>query len=182
MRGTISRVLRAREAGAVERCHNMPHHGSYSVAAHSWGVAVLLCELHPGPRPELLWAALYHDFAERWTGDMPNGPLPAGLPRVFAEKTTEDRQDFRGALASYESTVLQAFGKNHGAMLDPAERVWLRACDTLELWLWCQDQSALGNRHVEPMAKRLYGWLVSKDQPAPVRDFVMNFKWRRTGP
>ena len=65
MEDIIRRVQAIRECGHVERAHSTPHHGSYSNAAHSWQLAVLIILLHPAPSARLIMAALFHDIPER---------------------------------------------------------------------------------------------------------------------
>lgn len=59
------------KAGIVKRYHTVDTLTEQTVAAHSWGVAVIICEVIKKPSAELLKAALYHDIAEGVTGDVP---------------------------------------------------------------------------------------------------------------
>ena len=48
-----------------------------------------------------------------------------------------------------ESRVLFQLGLAPG--LNAEEQQWLKAMDVLELWLWCREEEALGNRNVSRM-------------------------------
>ena len=167
---TITRLeqLRAlREAGHVERCHTLAHHGSYSVAAHSWQALVLLRELHPRPSPELVWAVALHDVAERYLGDLPS-------------PTKASSEGLAGAYELAEERTLQAMGVD--LEINQEEFRWLQAIDKLELYLWCQDQQALGNQHVQNAVKFLTRWFNDNRAQIPeqVTHFLDSFKWSRT--
>ena len=122
-----SRVDRAKalmEGGQVERFHCFPHHRPYSVAAHSWNMAALLSALYPGASKRLLQAVLFHDVAERWTGDSPY-PLKHHLCPPAGK-----------LLEKIEHRILEE-GLGIQMDLSPNERDWLKALDMLEfrnLW------------------------------------------------
>lgn len=167
----VTNSLRAREGAAVERCHTTPHHGSYSVGSHSFGMLLLLRDLYPvAPPCALTWAIVQHDLAERWTGDLP-GCVGGPWPRLKNEmnKATEEVEsviDPSGTMTSVTSEELK----------------WLKALDKLELFLWCEDQVALGNRHVEFMHKWLDNYFAAEAHAMPleVSKFYRSFCWRRT--
>lgn len=161
-------VRAIREGGSTERTHTTPHHGSYSVAEHSWGVATLLAILHPNPSSDLILAGMWHDVHERWTGDMP-APIKWCLGNITKDeiKRLED---------SIESSL--------GIKFDlPAEdRKWLKACDMLEFWLWSMDQQALGNVNANEGKANAEHWFTTHgdDVPNTVQDFMVHYNWRRT--
>ena len=64
-------VRAARESVAVRRAHIMYTARHYDIAQHCYNMAAMLMLLHPNPSAELIKAVLFHDVAERWTGDMP---------------------------------------------------------------------------------------------------------------
>ena len=57
------RLRARREGGLVERCHVIPHIGSYQVSSHSYNVAQIIRTFHSNPSLELIGAALDHDVA-----------------------------------------------------------------------------------------------------------------------
>jgi hypothetical protein len=133
---TWIKVAATREGGMVRRCHAIPHHGLYNIAQHSFGAVSLLLLLHPNPSLNLIKALQWHDVAERWLGDMP-GPA----------KTVNG--DLGEVYERVESRVLFQLGLSPD--LQPEEQHWLKAMDVLELWLWCREEEALGNRNVSRM-------------------------------
>jgi 5'-deoxynucleotidase YfbR-like HD superfamily hydrolase len=162
----VSKIRSLREAGHVRRCHTLPHHGSYDVAQHSWQAVALLFHLHPDPTRDLIWALLFHDAAERFYGDQ---PAQAG----WADPELRKRQ--KEAEAKALTTMGLAFE------LNPSDKQWLEALDKLELLLWCDDQEALGNRHVKNCADLLRNWFRAEwdDLPKPVQNFFSTFQWER---
>lgn len=139
---SVDRLLLIRQGGAVERSYTTPHHGSYSVAAHSWGVAQIILALHPEPSLRLVRAALNHDVTERWLGDLPSQLLDAS-PTLRA--MIED---------AHLEAATRIWG-SEGEKLSPIESLWLRSADSIELLLWAFDQVELGNSGAEKMIERL---------------------------
>ena len=133
-----TRLAATREAGTVRRCHIVPHHGQYNIAQHSYGAVSLVLLLHPNPSLELIKAVQWHDVAERWLGDVP-APAKWSNPELGA------------AYEEAEERVLKRLGLF--AQLTKEEVAWLKAVDTLELWLWCREEEALGNAAVTPMRR-----------------------------
>lgn len=166
MAPTTEQVIQIlREAGHVERCHIVPHTGSYSVAAHSWHVAVLLYRLHPSPSPNLIRAALMHDVPERYTGDVP-------------ASTKWANPQLAEALDVAEVRILNRLGELQN--LTEEEQAWLFYTDKLELFLWCQDQWALGNSNVKQMICLLERRFDEEKAPKVIQDFAKQYCWRRT--
>lgn len=130
------RVAATREGGAVLRCHTVPHNGRYDVAQHSFGAVSLLLILHPNPSLDLIKATQWHDVAERWMGDMP-APAKWSNP-VLGE-----------AYAEVEDGIMKALDLLPD--LTDEDHEWLKAVDTLDLWLWCRSEEAMGNRNVVQM-------------------------------
>lgn len=135
----VIRLLATREGGGVRRCHIIPGNSQYNVAQHTYGAVSLLLLLHPDPSVDLIKAVQWHDVAERWLGDLPatakwENPT---LGKVYeaAEDHILDRLDLTPDRMTLEDTQ------------------WLRAVDTLELWLWCREEEALGNAGVAPMRR-----------------------------
>ena len=77
------------DAGQVTRYHTIG--GAQSVAEHSWGVAMLIMRYHPDPPLHLIQAALEHDLAEKWIGDVPY-PTKLDYPRL-GDSYKEAEQD-----------------------------------------------------------------------------------------
>lgn len=162
------RLRAQREGGNVTRCHNTPHIGTYTVGQHSFNMLLLLHELHPNPSLELARAILYHDIAERWTGDL---PAPALL----------ESPHLRDGIKMVEKECHAAMGTLPHITED--DERWLKSLDKLEHWLWCHDQLAMGNRHVESHKTKLDEIFASLtyhgDLPLEVADFIAQFVWKR---
>jgi HD domain-containing protein len=138
-------VLQARAGGAVERCHTVRHHGSYTVAEHSWGVAMLLLQLYPEQFPILVKYALIHDVPEGLTGDIPS------------TAKGEDGALDNAILESFELPLLSDF-KHH-----PGWHLILKSCDRLDLYLWAREQVALGNVFANEIINNLEARFTSDD-------------------
>lgn len=165
----VQRALAAREAGNVQRCHTIPHHGEYTVGKHSFDAVSLLLILHPDPSVSLIKALMWHDCGERWTGDIPS---PA------------KRRDelFHNALDAMELGVIQEWEFYEGFEgLEGDDYDWLRAVDQLEFWLWCHDQEAFGNKHVAKSRIHVQKIIESRANKTPKQclDFYAAFEWAR---
>ncbi len=167
--GIAEKVLAAREAGKVERCHVVPHIGQYTDGQHSYDAVHLLMVLKPDASRELILGLLYHDNAERWVGDLP----------ATAKWWDEDLSK---AYKAAEDKVLDAWGQK--ATLDELSELdlkWLRAIDQLELWLWTHDQEAFGNKHSLNVRLNLETYWRDNPRMLPEKcwDFIRLFHWQR---
>ena len=125
-------LMLLREAGNVSRLHTVPLIQKYTVAGHSWGMAMMCLALHPLPRPDLIKACLLHDVAERLIGD-----VPAPTKWRFEQLTKE--------LDKAEQEAMTELGINFNLL--PDEEIWLRALDLLDLLLFCVEEERMGNRN-----------------------------------
>jgi len=134
-------IKSVREAGAVRRCHILPHKGEHTIGSHSFGALSLLLILNPSPSLGLVKAVLWHDVAERWVGDM-----PATTKSVFP-----------GLGHLYEQCEAEIIKKLD---LFPAlhfmEQAWLKSVDTLDLMLWALEEYNNGNADVLPVYDKCY--------------------------
>ncbi len=162
---TALNIIEARGGGRVERAHGIPHHGSYSNAAHSWGVAMLMLQLWPEDFPRLAAACLIHDIPECWTGDIP-APSMRYIPGMKeAIGKIEDRLLARIDLPSYSD-------------LPPEDYRKLKACDWLEFWLWCREQQAFGNKFAEEGRREIELYIESQQMPAPAYEVYLAMRDR----
>ena len=129
-RAKSEQYVMRRQGGAVERCHTIPHVGSYSNGLHSYNAAQLCLVFHPNPSLDLIKAILDHDVAEFVVGDMPS-TMKMMSPAIADE------------LQRVEDQVEERFGLHTYLTLE--ELRWLKACDLMELYLWTIDQLAMGN-------------------------------------
>lgn len=130
-----SRVRSLRESGAVSRFHTQTMHKENNVAAHSWGVAMLIICLHDNPSKELIAAALFHDAGELISGDTP-----------YTSKLLDSNLD--ASLKAIEKKFLIENGIDYEAYLTELEKAWLKACDMLDLIFTCTEEMDLGNNRI----------------------------------
>jgi 5'-deoxynucleotidase YfbR-like HD superfamily hydrolase len=164
----FEKVQAFREGGEVRRCHGTPHHGEYSNAKHQWGCLTLLLLLHPCPSLTLVKAVAWHDVAERWVGDIP--------------ATAKWRHEgLRLGSHEAEDEINTDLGIPGEDLLRPEERVWLKAVDIMDLFLWCKEQLALGNRGVGVITENCRRYIEQRREtfPAPVMKLFDEHVWRR---
>ena len=128
---SLRRSLNTLEAGRVSRYHAAPTVQAQTVGHHSFGVAVFVMYLTGGTASAaLLFAALNHDSAEIFTGDVP-----------FTTKRSHPE-----AKALFDSLETEAYEKNLIPMpaLTPAEQAILKMADTMEGLAWSYKTEAHG--------------------------------------
>lgn len=148
-----TRVVQTRSGGRVERCHGIPHQGSYNNAAHSWGVAMLLHAIWPEDFGRLALNCLSHDVAEAWVGDVP-APTMRYVPGL------------RQQLGALEGRLCEALGLPREDAMAPEDHAKLKACDRLEFWLWCREQRLMGNSFAAEAQEELERYLIETPLPA----------------
>ena len=120
------RIERAiRSGNSVERWHTRGWPVKQSVAAHSWGVVMLLLEEAPAEilTPDFLRVAALHDLHESVLGD-----LPAPAKGLYDE--------IRQAFAAAEKHVdKRLFDFDRGGLTEEQEK-WLLWADRMEAYLW----------------------------------------------
>ena len=135
MKDTFRKIVQSRGGGKVERCHGIPHQGSYNNAAHSWGAAMLLWYLFPERFKDLVLYLLSHDVPEFWVGDIP-APTLRCVPGV------------REGLTEIEARINRELSLPAESDLSPEDHKILKSCDRLDLWFWCREELLLGNQWV----------------------------------
>ena len=157
-----------REGSVVERCHTLPHHGSYSNGLHQYGCVMLYLQLHPEPQLNTVQAILAHDLGERWVGDNP-APAKWSMPK-----------ELQAELEGLENKCLSRMGQRF--TLDTEEARWLKAVDCVDLWLWGKEQVAMGNQNAAIVVANLDKFFALKPDllPQPVVDFIADYQWTRT--
>ena len=160
----MNRAKALLESGQVQRLHAIPHHKSYSVAEHSWNMAVLLYELHNNPSPRLVWAVLLHDAPERWTGDV---PAPAKWLHPDLEKSLDSIEK------QYRKLLEVDF------QLDKKELDWLSALDLLELHQYCNEEINMGNTNMDTIMATCWKILTEKEWvPLEVKKWLLEESWQ----
>ena len=167
------RIRHVRQAGRIARCHLWPKAEPYLNSQHSWGVCVLTRMLWPG-EPHLLDFALFHDIPEVSTGDIPS----PSITRLGIEEQLE-REDRR---------VMGALRLPDEHALSSEDWKKLRAADSLDLWLWCWDEEAMGNQAAAEMKRQMDASFDKKNAdgtlPPEAWDFIQDFRaegWKWMG-
>lgn len=168
--GIAQTVLKLRECSNVQRCHTIPHRDEYTVGKHSHDALVLLLTLFPNISRDAIVAMTYHDYAERWVGDM---PCTAGWDDV----------SLGTAYRRAEAAVFEQEGVDLPFLHEVEDHI-LRVVDKLELWLWSMEQLAHGNVSVNGCLNRLNdyfeGLSAQERLPEPVAEVLREYRWRRT--
>lgn len=157
------RLMEIRMGGAVERCHTVRHHGSYSVAAHSWGVAVMMYILWPQDFPHLVPYCLFHDVPEAWVGDVP-------APTKFYDPAVKQACD------AMEAKIFERLNLPDDAKLTELDRLKLKMCDSLELYAWAHEQLCAGNKHARCVIDQIEGFYSGRRLLPQARDMMEKIK------
>lgn len=170
----VDRLRNIRLGGRVERCHAVPHHGSYSNAAHSWGVAMVLWVLWPEHFPRLGIYCLAHDIPEFIVGDIP-------------APTLRFNPEMREMIQPLESLVAAGLQVPSEHDLSEEDMAILKVCDRLELYFWANEQMLMGNQWAEPLRLELEYYLEKVGMPMKAATLYEQLKsapfpvWRRGG-
>lgn len=160
---TAVNIIKSRLGGKVERCHSIPHQGTYNNASHTWGVLMLLWYLFPVDFPRLAAVTMAHDVPEGWLGD-----IPATVMR-YAKGVREE-------MAKLERLVCEDLGLPFEGDLSAEDHAKLKACDRLELYLWCCEQLTLGNVHAGEPLRELDRYFTLSGLPEPAYSFYLQLK------
>lgn len=120
------------DGGAVQRFHTMPTLTDNTVAQHSHGVAVFCYLIDPACSKDLLLAALMHDLAEQYTGD-----VPSPSKRVLG---------IREAFGKVEQELLGTVGFDIEHRLSEHDEIVLKLADCADGMMFCVRERTLGNR------------------------------------
>ena len=151
----IDNIVAARTGGLVERCHLFPHTGSYSVATHSWGAAMLMWNIWPEDFPKLGATILAHDIPECLVGDIPS-PTKRNIEGL-SERLKE---------AEIAFSRVHNFPSEHDLEGEDYDKV--KICDSLDLYLWCREQTSMGNKFAVGCLWTINNYLHSLDLPDPI--------------
>lgn len=153
---TYETALLFRDAGAVKRYHACRMTREQTLAAHSFGVAMLVQQVFPECRKELLLAAMKHDLPELITGDI---PAPVKRTSVAISLILEEME--KGTAPLYEDYDLTS-----------QEASVLKWADLTELVLWCLEEVQIGNTYAMKPAQTgvVWLWQGSWNAPAHVMD------------
>ena len=127
------KIFNTRMAGRITRLHTKPENGQgQTVAAHTWGVAMILIDLFPDISRDALIFALRHDVPETKTGD-----IPAIL------KWAND--DMAEILEEMENEFMEKMGWENESSLSMSECLAFQLADRIELLFYCTEALYMGN-------------------------------------
>lgn len=135
------------EGGSVLRYHIVDTIKSQDVAAHSFGVA-WWCEILTVKTASkaLIMAALSHDLAEQFTGDIPSPAKRA--------------MDISSRVAEYEQNHLkEASVYSYMEDLQSGEEFILKLADLLDGMMYCLRERKLGNSNVRIVYARFNSYI-----------------------
>jgi hypothetical protein len=146
-------------AGAVKRWHTKVTIKDQDLAAHSWGVAMILMHIAPDCPKYLIQHALAHDLHESEAGD---------VPYPFKRKNPEVRRQYTMQASQFEL--------DHGIpAIDCGEDEHLiKWCDMFELLLWCLRERLLGNTGIEHTLEVATAALLEMGHPTPIAAELFN--------
>jgi 5'-deoxynucleotidase YfbR-like HD superfamily hydrolase len=119
--------------------------------------------LFPEDYPRLSIYCLTHDIGEGWMGDVP-------APALWA---VEGVQQIWGYL---ENDLIELAGCPRVDELSPEDLKKLKACDRLELYIWCKEQLLIGNQYVLDCIKALDESFLANELPYPAYTFYRELK------
>lgn len=157
------RLASIRLGGAVERCHGIPHQGSYSNAKHQWGVAVLMYVLWPEDYPRLSLHCLTHDVPEAWIGDIP-APMGRWVPGL------------NDKVGEFEDKIFDSLGLPLEGELSPEDHQKVKACDRLELYVWCLEEQMRGNLYASECRTELESYFAIVPLPPAAQTLLLELQ------
>lgn len=138
-------ILKGRAGNTVKRYHTINLLVEETVGHHSANVALLCAALTVGPvSANLLLAALRHDTAEQFTGDIP----------ATAKWAHPLLKNIVGQIEALHVTL---------PSLSQGEQRILKQADMLDLCFKCLEELSMGNASVTPMLHRGVDYLWSND-------------------
>ncbi len=140
MHKTIEFIIGGSE---VSRYHTMLTIQKETVGHHSHGVACLVLVLEPQASRSLLIAALYHDLAEQYTGDIPS---PAKRQYGIGEQVEE-----------LERRMMTEAGIVFPDLTEREKRV-LKLADIAHGALSCIREISLGNKNMRTVYNRFMSY------------------------
>jgi 5'-deoxynucleotidase YfbR-like HD superfamily hydrolase len=164
--GNVEKLGFLREVADVKRSHTNFAHIQDTLARHKYNMLNLLFELKPEVSMNLVKAVMWHDAAERHTGDVPS-PIKKRFPRL-KEALDEAEQAIE---ATYSLKV----------DITPDDKLWLKAVDKLEYLLTSIEDYELGNSRAGVQIEKYRNHIQNAaDIPKAVKLAADNYRMRRS--
>lgn len=138
---TNYQIKRTREAADVKRFHTFPSIREQTVGQHSFNMLTMLFQFVKEPSLNLIKAITYHDFAERWVGDIP-------------ATAKWGNEEWGNLTESIEESVRLKLGFISGELTEDEKNI-VSFLDTLELFYWALEEAELGNKNGYFLAKKV---------------------------
>jgi len=160
----LSKIHKARDAGAIKRFHTARLIQGETVAEHSFNLVNLIMIVTNGNASRnLILAAITHDLGEYAVGDIPS-PIKRALPKEVAHQI-----DLRE-----EGAVQDIHPCMKGIFLAPAEAFLLSLADKLDGLLKCIDELRMGNRRITTAGDNYCNYIIEMcDFDAPFRGVAL---------
>ena len=131
--GLSEKIYNTRMAGHIRRLHTKPENGEgQTVAAHTWGVTMILLDLFPDISRDTLIFVLRHDVPETKTGDIP----------AILKWANEDMAEI---VAEMEDNFMEQMGWENESSLSLSDVLAFALADRIELLFYCLEQMYMGN-------------------------------------
>lgn len=140
-----------RNSAETKRYHTKRMLREQTVGAHTFNMLLLVRQLAPASRPEVLWACVHHDLPEHFTGD-----IPAPVKRASTE--------LKVIIDGLESDLAPLYYEPELSVEEWALVKWV---DLMELVLFCIEEIRLGNRMPDTLDMVLTGLTWLRDMKAP---------------
>ena len=152
----LANLSALRNGAAVMRWHTRRVIFPETVGHHSANVANLLYVLKEEiPSKELMWAALTHDTAEAWTGD---------LPAPFKEAN----EGIRETMKENEVAYLKQWNVEQ-VVLSKDDQETLKAADIIDLLMTISGELKMGNHDVKDIFERGMSYFYKLNLPHKVK-------------
>lgn len=146
---TLIQARLFRDAADVKRYHTRRTIRTQSIGAHSFNMMLLIQQVAPDCRKEVLLACMYHDLPEYFTGDMPGDFKKKHI--ALGEMMDEAEKDL--------APLYQSF------LLTLEEEALVKWADRMEGALWCMEEMRMGNAFVAMIVENYLGWILASKKP-----------------
>jgi 5'-deoxynucleotidase YfbR-like HD superfamily hydrolase len=160
-------VKKFRAGMAVRRYHTVNLIVGETVGHHSCNVAWLVTLLTEEPSTALIQAALLHDVAEQWTGDVP------ATAKWMSSNLHKELNALEDNLHMYHELWKPD--------LTPEEAAILKQADMLDLCFKMVEELEMGNQYARPILVRGIEWLMAHNPSEVTLELLRDMEMLRHG-